>query len=75
VKKGHYRGQSLVDLTQPLSDHDAGVCAKVDGPAPPVVQRPKYHGDDCPCISCCDNRASVDLYLRNLDLFNQNGFQ
>lgn len=43
-------------------------------PAPAWPVRPVYHGDGCPCESCCDIRASMDIYLRQRDLYSQNGF-
>jgi hypothetical protein len=47
---------------------------KVHGIVEPRQERPVYHGDNCPCEACCDTRASVDIYLRQRELFSQNGF-
>jgi hypothetical protein len=68
MNKTRYRGQSLIDLT----------CSPAELPQEParvpLEPRAKYHGDDCPCEGCCDIRASVDIYLRQRELFSQNGF-
>jgi hypothetical protein len=67
-KPTHYRGQSLIDLT----------CSPAELPAQPALvprePRPVYHGDECSCITCCDLRASVDIYLKQRKLAQLNGF-
>lgn len=66
-----YRGQPLVDLSVPAPGLEPLLPS--EGPLAPAP-RPQYHGDECSCESCCDIRASVDIYLQNKHLFELNGF-
>jgi len=70
MKPRNYKGQSLVDFTadapgwEPLNP--------LGGPLSPEP-KPVYHSDECSCETCCDIRASMDLYLdgkRNLNINN-----
>jgi hypothetical protein len=67
VVKARFKHEPLVDLTVPLPE-----CAK----SQPVesVQRPKYHGDDCYCLSCADMRAAVDIYFEQKRIYDREGF-
>lgn len=57
--------RALLDLSAPAPG--------IEPPRPERTPRPVYHSDECSCESCCDIRASMDLYLEakaNLNLNN-----
>ncbi len=66
--KGHYKHDTPLNLQCEASDIPA------QEPAPAYVPRPKYHGDECDCDSCCDIRASMDIYLKARANYQLNGF-
>ena len=75
MKHTRYKGQPLVELHTPLTDHEQRIVDLVAGNVPvPSPPKPKYHGDECNCTFCCDIRAAMDRYLEARELFSQNGF-
>jgi hypothetical protein len=63
-KRGHYKGQSLVDLVMPLTDYDKSVMAKVQGKDPPLPEpRPSPHAPGCWCVRCWDAGMQYAHYL------------
>lgn len=72
--KGHYKHFPAIDLHTPLTAHEQSMVNHVGGKAEAPINRPEYHTDECNCESCCDIRAAMDVYLRQRELFSQNGF-